>query len=180
MSTLQQNWNSNEDPLYSWCLNSINIQNSLSRWSKIKYGNIDRRIEELQKKIASRFRSSTHNSLSLDHIILEDLAKQEMLWKQKAHDNQINFGDCNNRYFLRKVENKWRNSIHSLNIHDNTIEDDKALANAYIQSWGGITTTSGVYSYLKAKIFSFLLFLIGSPYLLLFHPLKKSQMLSCN
>lgn len=92
MSTLQQNWNSNEDPLYSWCLNSVNIQNSLSPWSKIKYGNIDRRIEELQKKIASRFRPSTYNSLSLDHIILEDLAKQEMLWKQKAHDNQINFG----------------------------------------------------------------------------------------
>lgn len=180
MSTLQQNWNSNEDPLYSWCLNSINIQYSLSRWSKIKYGNIDRRIEELQKKIASRCRPSTHNSLSLDHIILEDLAKQEMLWKQKAHDNQITFGDRNNRYFHRKVENKWRNRIHSLNKHDNTIEDDKAMANAYIQSWGGFTITSGVYSYLKAKIFSFLLFLNGSPYLLLFHPLKKSQMLSCN
>lgn len=43
----------------------------------------------------------------MNHVGLEELlAMQEILWKQKAHDNQISMGDRNTRFFHNKVEKK--------------------------------------------------------------------------
>lgn len=78
----------------------------------------------------------------MNHVDLEELlAMQEILWKQKTHDNQISMGDCNTRFFYNKVEkNKWRNTIHSLLIDNKIIEKDEDLMSVFLHTWGNVMT----------------------------------------
>lgn len=56
------------------------ITSPISSWSKVKFGNIDKKIEELQAKVALRYDPCTQQTFSVDHALLEDLIlKQKIL-----------------------------------------------------------------------------------------------------
>lgn len=103
---------------YSFISNLSNVEVARTKWSRNKYGNVDQRVEELQRRLKFKFRSRDLNSTSSisGEILLNDiLARSESLQKQKAHVNQIRFGDRNTKLFHCKPErNKWRNKIHCL------------------------------------------------------------------
>lgn len=88
-----------------------NLHQTLSRWNKLKYGHFDRKIEELQTKLREDYQPQLSDSLS---PLISLSYKQEMLWKQKAHDNNILLGDRNTRFSQKVQRSRWRNRLNIL------------------------------------------------------------------
>lgn len=88
-------------------------RSALSKWNHDKFGNIDRRIDELQAQMNLQFKKDGNRSGNkLASILLEDLLlKQESLWKQKSHEQHVKLGDKNTRFFHQKLKrDKQKNS----------------------------------------------------------------------
>lgn len=112
------------------------------RGTRKKYGNLDRKFSELKAKLKEVFQPySSQAPSSLDSwsqlLLYTLLHKQEITWKQKAHDTQILMGDRNTKLFHNKVQKwKWRSRIHSImDSAGNIITDESLMANQFLESW---------------------------------------------
>lgn len=113
-----------------------NLHQTLSRWNKLKYGHFDRKIEELQTKLREDYQPQLSDSLSP----LTSLSyKQEMLWKQKAHDNNIQLGDRNTRFSRKVQRSRWRNRLNILQaVNGNIVSKPVEMAKLFLSPWSSV------------------------------------------
>lgn len=82
------------------------------QWNKENFGNLDKKIDEVQAQLQFNFspRDNQMDSHVPNQLLLHSLLlKQEILWKQRAHDNHILLGDKNTKYFHNKDQrSRWR------------------------------------------------------------------------
>lgn len=110
--------------------------------------NLDRKIAEIQKLIQNNFLpqeiDSSSPTCTSPHLLLHSLLhKQEMSWKQKAHDPHIFLGDKNTQFFHNKVQkSRWTNRIHCLKHNKGSIICyESKMAAIFLQSWKQKMTT---------------------------------------
>lgn len=103
----------------------------MSKWNHEKFGNIDRRIDDLRLQMASQSKKDDNAYyIEMAHDLFVDLLKPESLWKQKSHERHANLGDKNTKYFCQKMRrNKQRIRILAIeDMNGRLTKDSKTIA----------------------------------------------------
>lgn len=77
------------------------------------------------------------------------MQKQESLWKQNLHDNRIQLGDRNSKFFHHRFHTKRRrNKILMLQNESGKYKDkNEDIAEIFFYSWNLVMTTNGTRDY---------------------------------
>ncbi|KAK6119801.1 hypothetical protein DH2020_046456 [Rehmannia glutinosa] len=112
---LQSSWSAGKQQSESF-LEQLNIcGKSLRDWSKSVFGDIRRKVENLQKEL-TKANSASPDSMDFSRIVKlrQDLERallvEEHYWKQRSRVEWLKFGDKNTKFFHRKASARKRNN----------------------------------------------------------------------
>jgi hypothetical protein len=122
---------------------------NLHQWGQETFGNIPRRIKQLQQTIHNmKTRIPTREEISYTHQLeaqLDNLLKnEEIWWAQRAKANWLKQGDKNSKFFhLKASQRKRKNTINFINNHHgNKVTDNKEIQNVFMDYFTNIFTSS--------------------------------------
>ncbi|CAM8987641.1 unnamed protein product [Rhodiola kirilowii] len=113
-------WKSQNGNRLKWAAKLKNCSQFLKSWNSMHYGDIRKKIEKLKEELEEVKREDrTEEIVAKERSITEELddwlAKEEVMWKQRARVEWIKYGDRNTAFFhARASQRRKRNWIHKL------------------------------------------------------------------
>ncbi|KAL9674605.1 hypothetical protein QQ045_030877 [Rhodiola kirilowii] len=107
----------------------------LKKWNAKHYGKIRKRVEKLKEELEivrteDRSVDKAVREKELADELDDWLAKEEVMWKQRARVKWIKYGDTNTAFFhARASQRRKRNWIRKLKDQGVTVTRDEDIAN---------------------------------------------------
>lgn len=144
-------WISFEDgsPAFTLCLKWKNTKRALNQWNHTHFGKIQSRIINILSDLdkIQQAPNSTANSakeLELQDNLQEQLAIEEILWKQKSREQWLCCHDLNTNFFHASTVNRMRyNSVSFLKTAEsNILKTSVEIGSYFVDYFSSIFTST--------------------------------------